>query len=160
MRRGHSSYSPLGQGLPLRISTGRYQRLSRPLLRTYALAIHPGRLAVQAGVALVAELSGRLVVQRAVRTHPVVFAPEPLSLLLGVPVVLELLALQELVAEAAVERLAAAVLPRAARRHLDRLGPLARQPAAKRLADELAAVVAADARRRPPPAHHPRQHPA
>src|SRR5262245_51782375 len=117
MRRVHSSHSPPGQGLPLRISTGCYRRASRPLLRTSVLAIDLGRLAVQALVALVAELLGRLVVQRAVRAHRVVFTLEPPPFLPGVVVVLELLALEELVAEAAVERLAAAVLPGAARRH-------------------------------------------
>src|SRR3954464_4334222 len=119
------------------MSSNARRRARGRLLRTFALFILLGRLAVQAGVALGGELLGRLVAQRAVRPHRVVFAPEPPPFLPGIAVVLELLALQELVAEAAVERLADAVLPRPARRHLDRLGPLPRQPAAKRLADEL-----------------------
>src|SRR6185312_9634033 len=115
------------------------RRASRRLLRTFALLILLGRLAVQAGVARGGELLGRLVAQRTVWTHRVVFAPKPPPFLSGVAVVLELLTLQELVTKATVERLADPVLPRAARRHLDRLGPLRRQPAGQRLADELTA---------------------
>src|SRR5581483_8879653 len=116
------------------------------------------RLAVQAGVALAAELPGRLVAQRAVRPDGVVFPLKPPRLLPGVAGALELLALEELVAEAAVERLADPVLPGPARGHRDRLGALRGQPAGQGLADELAAVVAADAHRRPSAADHPRQH--
>src|SRR3954451_7698169 len=89
------------------------------LLPPYALPIISGRLPVLARVALRGELLGRLVTQRAVRTHRVVFPPIPRSFLPPVLFVLELLPLQELVAEPAVERLADSVLPRAARRHLD-----------------------------------------
>src|SRR5580698_709482 len=102
------------------------------------------RLVVQASVTLLAELLGRLVLQRTVRTHRVVFPVEPPSFLLGILFVLELLALQKLVSEAAVERLADTVLPGSARRHLDRLGSFPRQPAGQCLADELRTVVAAD----------------
>src|SRR5690349_22349102 len=155
---GHTSCAHAGQGLLLWISIGRRERPSRRQTTTFDLAIVLGRLSVQSGVALVAELFGRLVIQRTVRTHRVVFAPEPSSFLLGVLVVLELLSLQELVAKAAVERLADSVFPGAPRRHGDRLGTLSRQPTGQGLADELRSVVATDAPRRPSSADHPRQH--
>src|SRR6185369_1919791 len=121
---GHISDAPSGQGLPLRTSIGTYSWASGRLLLTFALVILLGRLAVQSHVTLVAELLGRLIIQRAVRTYRVVLPPKPAPFFPGVPVVLELLALQELVSETAVKRLADSVLPRTSRRHRDRLGPL------------------------------------
>src|SRR5262245_15783976 len=103
------------------------------------------RLSILFQVALLAELLRRPVAQRAVRPDLVVEAAVPGCLLPGVLDRLELLELQKLVPEAAVERLAVAVLPGPARGHLDRLRPLPRQPQPQRLADELRAVVAADA---------------
>src|SRR6516162_7003308 len=99
MRMGHTSYAHPGQGLSLRISSGPSRRARRSLLRICDLVIVSARLAVPAGVALVTELPGRLVTQRTVWTHRVVFAPEPISFLLRVTLVLELFPLQELVAE-------------------------------------------------------------
>src|SRR4051812_19799593 len=96
-------------------------------------------------IAFVTELSWRLVVQRTVRSHRVVFAPKPLSFLPCVRHVLELLHLQELVPEPTVERLAVAVLPRTPRRYRQGFGPLPRQPLSQRLTNKLRTVVAADA---------------
>src|SRR5579859_5558982 len=140
------------------MSSGAYRRVNGRLLQTFTLPILLGRRTVPTGVALGGKLLGRLVVQRTMRPHRVVLALEPPPFLLGIPLILELLALKELVAEATVERLADSVFPRAARCHLDRLGPLPRQPAGQRLADELAAVVVLDANRRPPRADHSGQH--
>src|SRR5262245_65712030 len=113
---------------------------------------------MQSSVALVAELRRRLVTQGTVRPDLVVLAPKPRPLVLGVRRRLEQLHLQELVPEPTMERLDVAVLPRAPGRHRNRLGPLLRQPAVQRLADELRAVVAPNPGRRPPPADHPCQH--
>src|SRR4051794_17393015 len=101
---GHIRCAHPGQGLLLRVWKGCSECTSRRLLRVSGLAFMLFWLAVQASVALVAELLGRFVIQRAVRTHRVVFAPKPAPFLLGVPVVLELLTLEELVTETAVER--------------------------------------------------------
>src|ERR1700733_11915287 len=88
-----------------------------------------GGLSVQTAVTLVAEFLGRLVCQSAVWTDGVELAPEARGLCLRVRRRLECHTLQELVPEPAVERLDQAVLPRTARCDLDRLRPLARQPA-------------------------------
>src|ERR671922_2816344 len=107
---------------------------------------------MQSSVALLAELPRRLVAEGTVWPDPVVLAPKPRPLLLGVRRRLEQLHLQELVPEAAMKRLDVAVLPRAPGRHRDRLGPLLREPAAQGLADELRTVVTAYPGRRPAPA--------
>src|SRR5215831_13190284 len=97
---------------------------------------------MQSPVALLAELPRRLVAQGTVRPDPVVLAPKPRPLLLGVRRRLEQLHLQELVPKGALKRLDVAFLPRAPGRHRDRHGPRLREPAAQRLADELRTVVA------------------
>src|SRR5512135_3163628 len=66
----------------------------------------------------------------------------------GLGFALEVLAVQELVAQLAMKRLRVAVLPRARRRHVQRPGAGALQPRPHRLGRELRAVVAADPMRR------------
>src|SRR4051812_46100352 len=107
---------------------------------------------MQAAVALVAELPGRFVTNRAVRPDRVVLAPEPLPFLLRVRRRLELLHLQELIPEPAVKRLDKAVFPRPPGCHRQRFRSLARQPVPQRRANELRAVVTADPPGRPPAA--------
>ena len=68
----------------------------------------------------------------------------------GLGFVLELLAVQELVAELAVERLRVTVLPRARWRDVQRTGARPLQPGPHHLGRELRAVVAADPMRRAP----------
>src|SRR5262245_6224309 len=70
----------------------------------------------------------------------------------------ELLGVEELVPQPAVERLRVPVLPRRARRDVQHLDRLLLQPAADRLRDELRAVVAADVPRRAAPADQRREH--
>src|SRR5262249_6926601 len=101
-----------------------------------------------------------LVAQRAVRPYRVVFPTKPRPLFPGVGHVLELLALQEFVTQLPMERLDEAVLPRAPRRHRDRLRARLRPPPYQGLTDELPAVVAAAPRRGAPArADPPRQPP-
>ncbi len=61
----------------------------------------------------------------------------------------EQLTIQQLVPKPTVERLAVGILPRAARRDVQRLDAALRQELANRLGDELRAIVAADVPRRP-----------
>jgi hypothetical protein len=76
---------------------------------------------MQAAVALITELLGRPVTQRAVRANGVELLAIPPGLGAGVRHRLELLAVHELVAETAVERFDETVLPRMPRGHRDRL---------------------------------------
>src|SRR5260370_12558303 len=115
---------------------------------------------MQSACAFVPELFRRLVGQRAVRSHRVVFAPIPLSFLPSVRHVLELFHLQELVPEPTIERLGNSVFPGARRRYRDRLCPLLRQPLSQRFAYDFRAVVAADALPRSPPPSHPSNPPS
>src|SRR5262249_55085542 len=67
----------------------------------------------------------------------------------GLRFALEVLAVQELVADLAVKRLGVAVLPGTPRRHRQRPGAGALQPRPHHLGDELRPVVAAHPTRRP-----------
>src|SRR5271163_4306926 len=119
------------------------------------LSIHPDALAslsprplsVQTAITFQTELPRRLVPS----TPPCRFG-------LRVQGRLEFLSFQELITQAAVERLDEPVLPRMGRGHRDRLSPSLGQPLHQCLANELRAVVAAYPRGRPSPADHPRQH--
>ena len=71
---------------------------------------------MQTAVAFIAEFFGRLVSQRTVRPHPVVLAAKPGSFFFRFRHRRELLNLQKLVSEPAMERFDVAVFPRASRR--------------------------------------------
>src|SRR6185437_598137 len=85
--------------------------------------------------------------QGAVRTFGIVLPLPQRAQRAGLGLVLELLAVQELIAELAVERLRVTVLPRARRRDIQRTGARPLQPGPHHLGRELRAVVAADAMR-------------
>src|SRR5215203_5538135 len=78
---------------------------------------------MQFATAFVAELPRGLVVPRAGGADRVVLAAEPRAVLPGVRGRLELLDLQELVAESAIKRPRISVLPETAGSDRDRLGP-------------------------------------
>src|SRR3954467_15266539 len=88
-----------------------------------------------------------LVAQGTVRTFGIVLRLPELAQRAGLGFVLELLAVQELVAELAVERLRVTVLPPAPAAHVHRPGARPVQPGPHRLGRELRAIVAADTMR-------------
>src|SRR5512135_200670 len=96
------------------------------------------------------ELGRGLVAQGTVRAFGIVLLLPQRAQRPGLGLALELLAVQELVAELAVERLRVAILPGARRRHVQRPGAGPLQPIPHRLRRELRAVVAADPMRRAP----------
>src|SRR3954453_13743213 len=85
-----------------------------------------------------------LVAQGAVRTFGIVLLLPQRAQRSGLGLVLELLAVQELVAELAVERLGVTVLPRARRGPVQGTRAPRLQPGPHHLGRELRAVVAAD----------------
>src|ERR1700730_19397060 len=88
-------------------------------------------LSVQTAITFQAELPRRLVPNPAVRTNRVVLATPPCRFGLRVQGRLEFLSFQELITQAAVERLDEPVLPRMGRGHRDRLRPSLGQPLAQ-----------------------------
>src|SRR5262249_44712442 len=92
--------------------------------------------------------------QRSVRAFPIVLPLPQRAQLPGLGLALELLAVQELVAELAVKRLRETVLPGARRRHVQRPGTGPLQPTPSHRGRDLRAVIAADPVGRPStPAH-------
>src|SRR5829696_5676195 len=85
-----------------------------------------------------------LVAQGTVRTFGIVLLLPERARRSGLGLVLELLAVQELVAELAMERLRVTVLPRARRRDIQRARARPLQPGPHHLGRELRAVVASD----------------
>src|SRR6202158_5189339 len=94
-------------------------------------------------------LSGFHVSQRTVRAFRIILPLPQRAQLPGLGFALELLAVQELVAELAVKRLRVTVLPGTLRPHVQRPGSGPLQPTPYHLGRELRAVVAADAVGRP-----------
>src|SRR5262249_43823602 len=97
--------------------------------------------------------------QRTVWPLLVVNPPVPLQQHRGLLQAAEQLAVEQFVAQPAVERLAVGVLPRAPRLYVQRLGLFTGQPTLHGISDELRAVVAPQVLGHPPLARRLRQRP-
>jgi len=101
------------------------------------------------GAASAGERRRRLIVQRAVGSAVIVLLPVILRNDLRLQHTREQFAIEQLVAQPAVQRFAVGILPRRPGRDVQRLHAGARQPVLQRLGDELRPVVAAEKARRP-----------